>query len=77
MFIAHKRCSCPSDPDKILIRRVVYTEGEYFSPRLGFVRIPRGFFWMASDSGAESDSNHYGPVRVLAAFSHSSINCYL
>ena len=56
----------PSDPNRVLIKRVVGLEGDVVqssSTRFNHVRLRQGFVWMEGDNKDKSmDSNTFGPI---------------
>lgn len=58
----------PSDPDAVLIKRVLGVAGDYvksLSYRKKIVHIPKGHCWVEGDNHSHShDSNSFGPVSL-------------
>ncbi|KAL1873808.1 hypothetical protein VTK73DRAFT_771 [Phialemonium thermophilum] len=61
----------PLDPEKIVVKRIVGTEGDVVPTRKpyphAFIRVPPGHVWVEGDSPDERmtmDSNTYGPISA-------------
>lgn len=58
----------PTEPDKILVKRIVALEGDLVIPRPGAksstkVPIPTGHVWVEGDNqNGSTDSNYFGPI---------------